>query len=88
GAMNEFERFLQAGWKPIPSDRIGDLCDEFCPVEKQARLLGRLFQSRGLDITKPYRKAYEYEHEAWFFVQHRDGELITLENLRIHTQIS
>lgn len=86
--MDTFETLLQASWKPIPSFRIDDLCDQFCPAEKQARLLGRLFESRGLDITKPYRKAYEYDHEAWFFFQHPKGEFITLDTLRIPTQVS
>lgn len=86
--MDRFNELLQAGWKPIPSFRIDDLCDEFWPVEKKARLFALLFESRGLDITKPYRKAYENEHDAWFFCQDPRGELITLDTLRIATQLS
>jgi hypothetical protein len=81
--MSRFEELKEEGWTPIGYTKIDDLRGDYSTPEKQATALADLFKQRGLDITKPHRKTFEPEHRAWFFKQDEDGQLITLDDLKL-----
>ena len=79
--MNRFETLVQAGWIPLSYASVINVIDEADTKEKEAKLLNRLFEQSQLDITKPYRIAYENGTRAWLVLQdEKDGKLITLES--------
>ena len=83
--MSKFEELKEDGWTPIGFSKIDDLRGDYPTPDKQAAALANLFRQRGLDITKPHRKTYEMEHDAFFFKQDDTGELITLDDLSERT---
>jgi hypothetical protein len=73
---------IKTAWTHIAIERIDDICDGNRNAEKQAEALARLFQQRGLDITKPHEKLYKKKPEAWLFRPADTGELITFDALQ------
>jgi transposase len=73
---------IKTAWTHIAIERIVDIFDGNRNAEKQAEALARLFQERGLDITKPHEKLYKKQPEAWLFRPADTGELITVEVLQ------